>query len=97
MPIHTSLPPARLQNQPFNQHSTGRNHETQNQRDADDRRNRLPLRFKGDTLVIECTSEDGFFKRKIALSADGKTITKTVTQSPRDGEQTEDTVVFEKQ
>ena len=54
-------------------------------------------KWEGDALVIEFKSEGGFFKRKITLSADGKTITKMVTQSPRDGEQTEDTVVFEKQ
>jgi hypothetical protein len=54
-------------------------------------------KWEGDALVIEFKSEGGFFRRKITLSADGKTITKMVTQSPRDGEQTEDTVVFEKQ
>ena len=54
-------------------------------------------KWEGDALVIEWTSEGEFFKRKITLSADGKTITKMVKQSPRDGEQTEDTVVFEKQ
>jgi hypothetical protein len=54
-------------------------------------------KWDGDALVIEFKSEEGFFKRKITLSADGKTITKIVTQSPRDGEQTEDTVIFEKQ
>jgi len=54
-------------------------------------------KWEGDALVIEFKSEGGFFKRKITLSADGKTITKMVTQSPKDGEQTEDFVVFEKQ
>ena len=54
-------------------------------------------KWEGDALVIEFKSEEGFFKRKITLSADGKTITKVVTQSPRDGELVEDTVVFEKQ
>jgi hypothetical protein len=54
-------------------------------------------KWDGNALVIEWTSEGGFFKRKISLSADGKTITKMVTQSPRDGQQTEDTVVLEKQ
>jgi hypothetical protein len=53
-------------------------------------------KWEGDALVIEFKSEGGFFRRKITLSADGKTITKVVTQS-RDGNQTEDTVVFEKQ
>ncbi len=53
-------------------------------------------KWEGAALVIEFKSEGGFFKRKITLSADGKTITKVVTQS-REGNQTEDTVVFEKQ
>ena len=53
-------------------------------------------KWEGDALVIEFKEGGGFFKRKITLSADGKTITKAVTQS-RDGEQSEDTVVFEKQ
>lgn len=54
-------------------------------------------KWEGDALVIEFKSEGGFFKRKIMLSADGKTITKVVTQSKGDGGQSEDTVVFEKQ
>ena len=53
-------------------------------------------KWEGDALVIEFKSEGGFFKRKITLSADGKTITKVVTQSGDNG-QTEDTVVLEKQ
>lgn len=53
-------------------------------------------KWDGDALVIEFKSENGIFKRKITLSADGKTITKVVTQSGDRG-QTEDTVVFEKQ
>jgi len=61
------------------------------------RMSKTSAKWEGDALVIEFKSEEGFFKRKITLSADGKTITKIVTQSPRDGEQTEDTVVFEKQ
>jgi len=61
------------------------------------RMSKTSAKWEGDALVIEFKSEGGFFKRKITLSADGKTITKIVTQSPRDGEQTEDTVVFEKQ
>lgn len=36
------------------------------------------------------------FKRKITLSADGKTMTKVVTNNDG-GEQREDTVVFNKQ
>ena len=54
------------------------------------------LKWENDSLVIEFKTEGGFLKRKLTLSADGKTITKIVTQS-RDGEQSEDTVVFEKQ
>jgi hypothetical protein len=54
-------------------------------------------KWDGDALVIEFKSEDGFFRRKITLSADGKTMTKLVTQTRGDGQQTEDTVVFEKQ
>jgi hypothetical protein len=61
------------------------------------RMSKTSAKWEGDALVIEFKSEEGFFKRKITLSADGKTITKIVTQSSRDGEQTEDTVVFEKQ
>ena len=53
-------------------------------------------KWDGDALVIEFKTEGGFFKRKITISADGKTITKVVTQSGDNG-QTEDTVVFEKQ
>ena len=53
-------------------------------------------KWEGDALLIEFKTEGGFFKRKITLSADGKTITKVVTQSGDNG-QTEDTVVFEKQ
>jgi hypothetical protein len=53
-------------------------------------------KWEGDALVIEFKTETGFFRRKITLSADGKTITKVVTQSG-DGGQTEDTAVFEKQ
>ena len=53
-------------------------------------------KWDDDGLVIEFKTENGFFKRKITLSADGKTITKVVTQSGDNG-QTEDTVVLEKQ
>jgi hypothetical protein len=53
-------------------------------------------KWEGDALVIEFKTESGFFKRKITISADGKTITKVVTQSS-DGGQTEDIAVFEKQ
>ncbi|MGH9850979.1 MAG: hypothetical protein ACREBD_14170 [Blastocatellia bacterium] len=54
-------------------------------------------KWDGAALVIEWQQEDRFFKRKITLSADGKTMTKVVTQTRGDGQQTEDTVVFEKQ
>jgi hypothetical protein len=54
-------------------------------------------KWEGDALVIEFKSADGFFKRKITLSADGKTMTKVVTRSEGGGETFEDTVVFEKQ
>lgn len=54
-------------------------------------------KWEGDALVIEFKEGGGFFKRKITLSADGKTMTKVVTQSKDGGGQSEDTVVFEKQ
>ncbi len=54
-------------------------------------------KWDGDALIIEWQSEGGMFKRKITLSADGKTMTKVVTQTRGDGQQSEDTVVFEKQ
>ena len=60
------------------------------------RMSKTSAKWEGDALVIEFKSEEGFFKRKITLSADGKTITKVVTQSGDNG-QTEDTVVLEKQ
>ncbi len=53
--------------------------------------------WDGDALVVEWHSEGRFFKRKISLSADGKTMTKIVSQSTDSGDQKEDTVVFEKQ
>jgi len=53
-------------------------------------------KWEGDTLMIEWHSEGNFFKRKITLSADGKTMTKVVSHDDG-GEQREDTVVFEKQ
>jgi hypothetical protein len=54
-------------------------------------------KWEGNALVIEFKTAEGFFKRKITLSADGKTITKAVTHSPGGGDPMEDTVVFEKQ
>lgn len=55
-------------------------------------------KWEGDALVIEFKSaENGFFNRKITLSADGKTMTKIVTQSKDGSNQTEETAVFEKQ
>jgi hypothetical protein len=53
-------------------------------------------KWEGAALMIEWTSEGNFFKRKITLSADGKTMTKVVSHNDG-GEQREDTVVFEKQ
>ena len=53
-------------------------------------------KWDGAALMIEWASEGNFFKRKITLSADGKTMTKVVSHSDG-GEQREDTVVFEKQ
>ncbi len=54
-------------------------------------------KWEGSSLVIEFKTSDGFFNRKITLSADGKTFTKVVTHSPGGGDPREDTVVFEKQ
>jgi hypothetical protein len=55
-------------------------------------------KWEGDALLIEFkTEENGFIKRKITLSADGKTITKIVTQSKDGSSQIEETAVFEKQ
>ncbi len=54
-------------------------------------------KWDGDALVIEFKSGNGFFKRKITLSADGKTITKVVTHTEGGGSPVEDTVVLEKQ
>jgi hypothetical protein len=54
-------------------------------------------KWDGDTLLIEWKAGDGSFNRKITLSADGKTMTKIVTQSDGGGQQMEDTVVFDKQ
>jgi hypothetical protein len=55
-------------------------------------------KWEGDALVIEFKlTDNGFFKRQITLSADGKTMTKIATQSKGGGDQIEETVVFEKQ
>jgi hypothetical protein len=54
-------------------------------------------KWAGDSLIIEWKSGDGSFNRKITLSADGKTMTKVVTQSDGGGGGGEDTVVFDKQ
>jgi hypothetical protein len=54
-------------------------------------------KWEGDALVIEFKSEGRPFKRKITLSADGKTMTKVVTHSEGGGDPVEDTVAFEKQ
>jgi hypothetical protein len=54
-------------------------------------------KWEGDALVIEFKTTDSFFRRKITLSADGKTMTKVVAHGPSGGDPMEDTVVFEKQ
>ncbi len=54
-------------------------------------------KWEGDALVIEWKAEAGLFKRKITLSADGKTLTMMVSQSGNSGEVREETVVFDKQ
>ncbi|HEV2667447.1 MAG TPA: hypothetical protein VG324_21205 [Blastocatellia bacterium] len=53
-------------------------------------------KWEGDALLIQWQTEGNYFKRKITLSADGKTMTKVVSHGDG-GEQREDTVVFEKQ
>lgn len=53
-------------------------------------------KWEGDALVIEFKAEGRSFTRKLVLSTDGKTITKTITHNDG-GERMEDTVVFEKQ
>jgi hypothetical protein len=54
-------------------------------------------RWEGGALLIDFITADSYFKRKITLSADGKTITKVVTHTPSGGNPIEDTVIFEKQ
>jgi len=58
---------------------------------------RTKATWDGNALVVEWRSDGGFFIRKISLSADGKTMTKIVTQSKDGGEPIEETAVFEKQ
>jgi hypothetical protein len=54
-------------------------------------------RWEGDSLTIEFKNDEGFsFRRKITLSADGKTMTLNVTQSNQGGT-ANDTVILEKQ
>jgi hypothetical protein len=56
------------------------------------------VKWEGDALVIEWKAVEGrFFRRKLMLSTDGKTLTLNVTQSQGDGSQAEDVVVLEKQ
>lgn len=69
---------------------------TESEQEVIGRTAKTSAKWEGDALVIEFKAEGGFFKRKVTLSADGKTITKVITQSGNNG-QTEDTVVFEKQ
>jgi hypothetical protein len=53
-------------------------------------------KWEGDTLVIDFKAEGRGFRRKIALSPDGKTMTIAVHHSGDQGERDE-TVVLEKQ
>lgn len=53
-------------------------------------------KWDGDALVIEWKSEGFVFRRKFALSADGKTLTMAVHRTSKNGE-VDETLVFEKQ
>ena len=54
-------------------------------------------KWEGDSLTIEFKNDEGFsFRRKITMSADGKTMTMSVAQANQGGT-ANDTVVFEKQ
>lgn len=56
------------------------------------------VNWEGEALVIEWKAAEGrFFRRKLTLSPDGKTLTLTVKQNRSDGSEAEDTVVLEKQ
>jgi hypothetical protein len=54
-------------------------------------------KWEGEALLLEFKNDDGFsFRRKITVSADGKTMTMDVKQASPDGT-TSDTVILEKQ
>ena len=53
-------------------------------------------KWDGDALVIEWKSEGFIFRRKLALSTDGKTLTMAVHRTGENGE-VDETVVFDKQ
>lgn len=53
-------------------------------------------KWEGDALVIEWKSEGFVFRRKFALSTDGKTLTMAVHRTSQNGE-VDETVVFDKQ
>jgi len=53
-------------------------------------------KWDGDALVIEWKSEGFLFRRKFALSTDGKTLTMAVHRTSPNGE-VDETVVFDKQ
>lgn len=56
------------------------------------------VKWEGEALVIEWKGSEGrFFRRKLMLSPDGKTLTLNVKQDRPDGSAGEDIVVFEKQ
>lgn len=56
------------------------------------------VKWEGEALVIAWKAGEGrFFRRKLTLSPDGKTLTINVRQDRPDGNQGEDLVVFEKQ
>jgi hypothetical protein len=53
-------------------------------------------KWDGDALVIEWKAEGFVFRRKLALSTDGKTLTMAVHRTSQNGE-VDETVVFDKQ
>lgn len=56
------------------------------------------VKWEGEAMVIEWKAGEGrFFRRKLTLSPDGKTLTVNVRQDRSDGNQGEDLVIFEKQ
>jgi hypothetical protein len=65
--------------------------------DLKGRKVKTSAKWEGDTLVIIWLTEGREFKRKITLSADGKTLTEVNAELKDGREQSGDTVVFEKQ